>query len=108
LRFTSPLKLFTYMASGVPIVTSDLPSIREVVDEKSAFLVPADNPDALAEGIMQALENTEDATRRAGAARVLLPGYTWAKRAERILAFLEAPSFAKASDGQADVIGYLS
>lgn len=107
-RFTSPLKLFTYMASGVPIVTSDLPSIREVVDEKSAFFVPADNPHALAEGIMQVLGNTEDAARRAVAARALIPRYTWAKRAERILAFLEAPSFAKASDGQADVIGYFA
>ena len=89
-RFTSPLKLFTYMASGVPIVTSDLPSIREVIDEKSAFFVPADSPQALAEGIMQALGNTEDAARRAAAARVLIPRYTWAGRADRILAFLEA------------------
>src|SRR3989344_3497342 len=88
-RFTSPLKLFTYMASGVPIVTSDLPSIREVIDEKVAFFVPADNPDALAEGIMQALENMGDATRRAHAARALLLDYTWTKRAKRIVAFLE-------------------
>ncbi len=89
-RFTSPLKLFTYMASNVPIVTSDLPSIREVVDEKTAFLVPADNPDALAEGIMLALRNTEDAARRAARARALLDGYTWDERAKRILAFLNA------------------
>ena len=89
-RFTSPLKLFTYMASGVPIVTSDLPSIREVVDEKSAFFVPADNPNALAEGIMQALENTDDAARRAASARALLNDYTWTRRVERILAFLKA------------------
>ncbi len=89
-RFTSPLKLFTYMASGVPIVTSDLPSIREVVDEESALFVPADDPHALAEGIMQVLGNTEDAARRAAAARALIPRYTWAKRAERILAFLKA------------------
>lgn len=87
-RFTSPLKLFSYMASGVPIVTSDLPSIREVVDETSVFFVPADDPHALAEGIMQALGNTEDAARRAAAARALIPDYTWTKRAERILAFL--------------------
>ena len=92
-RFTSPLKLFTYMASGVPIVTSDLPSIREVVDEKSAFFVPADDSRALAEGIMQALENTADAARRAHIARALLLDYTWTKRAERILAFLKVQTW---------------
>src|SRR3989304_2238961 len=30
-RFTSPLKLFEAMASGRPIVASDLPSLREVL-----------------------------------------------------------------------------
>lgn len=89
-RFTSPLKLFTYMASGVPIVASDLPSIHEVVNEKSVFFVPADDPDALATGIMHALENPEDAVRRAASARALLGDYTWTKRAEHILAFLKA------------------
>ena len=28
---TSPLKLFEYMASDVPIIASDLPSIREIL-----------------------------------------------------------------------------
>lgn len=89
-RLTSPLKLFTYMASGVPVVASDLPSIREVVDETSVFFVPADDPNALAEGIMRALENIGEARQRAAAARALILGYTWEKRAERILVFLKA------------------
>ena len=39
----SPLKLFEYMASKRAIIISDLPALREVIDEKSAILVSADN-----------------------------------------------------------------
>ena len=43
-RWMSPMKMFEYMASGVPIISSDLPVLREVlVDRKNAILVsPSD------------------------------------------------------------------
>ena len=41
-RYTSPLKLFEYLALGRPIIASDLPSIREVLTHgETALLVPA-------------------------------------------------------------------
>ena len=44
-EFTSPLKLFEYMASGRPIVASDLPSLREVLaDGRNALLVEPATP----------------------------------------------------------------
>ncbi len=85
LRYTSPLKLFAYMASGKPIVASDLPSIHEVLSEHEAFFVESDNAQALADGIVQAL-TASDAPARAVAARAKVTEYTWDKRAERILA----------------------
>jgi teichuronic acid biosynthesis glycosyltransferase TuaC len=54
-RNTSPLKLFAYMASGVPIVSSDVPAVREVLSEDSAVFVKPDDPQALADGVMVAL-----------------------------------------------------
>jgi glycosyltransferase involved in cell wall biosynthesis len=81
--FTSPLKLFAYMASGVPIVASDLPSLREVLDEDSATLVRPDSPEALASGIRRALV---DGATQAARALALVQAYTWHRRAERILA----------------------
>lgn len=84
-KYTSPLKLFTYMASGVPIVASDLPSLREVLSEKNAYLVPADTPEALAQGIQEALAHPEDANARAMQARADVQEYTWEKRAQKIL-----------------------
>ncbi|HYF28799.1 MAG TPA: glycosyltransferase family 4 protein [Candidatus Paceibacterota bacterium] len=87
-RHTSPLKLFAYLASGTPLVASDLPSIREVVDEASVTLVAPDDPAALAAGIASVLADPEAAAVRAARARELVQDYTWEKRAERLLAFI--------------------
>jgi len=83
-RFTSPLKLFTYMASGRPIVASDLPSIREVLDESCAYFVPPDDAQALARAIGAALEDSAS-PQKAARARELVVSYTWSARAEMIL-----------------------
>ncbi len=87
-RFTSPLKLFTYMASGKPIVASDLPSLREVISDETAFFVEPDNADALAEGIKEVIDHKEESARRAERARRDVEQYTWEARAKNILAFL--------------------
>lgn len=85
-RFTSPLKLIAHMASGRPIVASDLPSIRELVDEQSAVLVPADDPKSLALGIIEALERPEIA----GRAHMRVQALDWSKRAEGIRTFISS------------------
>jgi glycosyltransferase involved in cell wall biosynthesis len=87
-HFTSPLKLFSYMASGVPVVVSDLPSIREVVDEKSAFFFSPDDSVSLATTIKKALSD-ESAADKARAALQKVEAYTWTRRAENILAALK-------------------
>ena len=87
-RFTSPLKLFTYMASGIPIVASDLPSIREVLDERSACLVAPDDPRVLAEGIERLLADPAWAAHIAREAAERVKMYSWSKRAETIRDFI--------------------
>lgn len=82
--FTSPLKLLAYMASGKPIVASDLPSIREIVDEHSAFLVRPDDARALAQGIVQVLNDAERARALGERAQELVRQHDWSTRAERI------------------------
>jgi len=89
-KYTSPLKLFSYMASGRPIVASDLPSLREVLSEKNAFLVAPDDSEALAAGIRYALEHPEEAKKRATQALEDVKRYTWESRAKHILDFVEA------------------
>lgn len=87
--FTSPLKLFEYMASGRPIVASDLPSLREVLrDGENAVLVKPDDSKALAEGIQTILDDPALASRLAVQARRDVTAYTWEQRAEKIMGFI--------------------
>ena len=87
-RDTSPMKLFEYMASGVPVVASDVPSLREVVNDRNAFLVVPNDPILLAEKVRHVLANSGEASTRAASARADVKNYTWDKRAEGILQFL--------------------
>lgn len=84
-RFTSPLKLFTYMASGKPIVASDLPSIREVLNDSSAFWFKPDDANDCARAIAEVFTNSVAAGDQAKTARALVEKYSWDSRARRIL-----------------------
>jgi len=88
-KYTSPLKLFEYMASGSPIVASDVPSIREVLSDEAAFFVTPDNADALAEVINKVIHNPESAITRAEQAQKLVQQYSWDVRAELVVAVLQ-------------------
>lgn len=87
-RYTSPLKLFEYMAAKRPIVASDLPAIREVLSEETAVLVAPGDPQALAEGVRKVISDQELARRIAGRAYEAVQQYSWESRAEKILEFV--------------------
>jgi len=84
-RFTSPLKLFEYMAANRPIVASDLPAIREVLrHEDTALLVEPGNPEALAAAIGRLLDDRVLRSALAAAAARAVGDYSWDRRAERL------------------------
>lgn len=84
-RFTSPMKLFAYLAARKPIIAADVPSSREVLQESDAIFVLPDNPDALAEAIMRVAEMTSvERISLAESAHNRASAYTWDARA-RIL-----------------------
>lgn len=85
-HFTSPLKVFTAMASGVPIVASDIPSLHEVLDETTANYFEADNPSSLAEQIVK-IETDQTAPHKATKAKIKVAELTWYNRAKQIIEF---------------------
>ena len=67
----TPFKIFTYLASGRPLVATRIPTHTQLLDDTIAFLVEP-TPEGLASGIHAALDHPEDAAARAGRARDLL------------------------------------
>ena len=88
-HYTSPLKLFEYMASGKAIVASDLPSLREILDENTAFFVEPDNAESLRLGIQKLFKNGVQAAQLGNAAHTKVQNYTWEKRAKYISKFIQ-------------------
>lgn len=89
-RWTSPLKIFEYMACGKAILCSDLPVLREILteDETALFLPPSD-PGAWSRAL-QVLADDAERRERLGreARRVLEEHYTWAARARQVISGL--------------------
>jgi glycosyltransferase involved in cell wall biosynthesis len=65
-----PLVVLEAMEAGLPVVASRVSGIPEVVEDgKTGWLVPPEDPDALAAALAGALGNPEEARRRGGEGR---------------------------------------
>jgi glycosyltransferase involved in cell wall biosynthesis len=87
-HYTSPMKLFEYMASGRPIVASDLPSLREILNEDNAIFAKADDAKSLAEAIMKILRFVDRGQSLGVRAQKDVAVYSWESRAKAIYSFL--------------------
>ncbi len=86
----SPLKMFEYMAMGVPVISVDRPALREILPPEGALYVPPDDGAALEAALRQVLADPEQAGQRAARALLAVRQYTYGWRAERILQVVEA------------------
>lgn len=82
-RFFSSMKMYEYMASNRPIISSDLPVIHEVLDYSSAVYCPPDDAGAWERAIRELLSSPEKAAGLAANARQQVEAYTWKARAAR-------------------------
>jgi glycosyltransferase involved in cell wall biosynthesis len=67
-----PVVLLEAMAAGLPVVTTAVSGIPEIVDEAVGWVVPPDDPAALAAAIRAALDDPAEAQRRGAAGRARL------------------------------------
>jgi glycosyltransferase involved in cell wall biosynthesis len=84
-QFASPMKVFEYLATGRAILSSDLPVLREVLSEKNAVLLPAEDTDAWERALRELVEDPERRELLAQQGREDASRYTWTERAKKSL-----------------------
>jgi hypothetical protein len=83
----SPMKMFEYLGSGVPIISSDLPVLREVLtDGRNALLVASADAHAWVSALDRLIEDDQLARQLGAQGHAdYLARHTWDARARRLL-----------------------
>ena len=84
-RYLSPMKLFEYLACERPIISSDLPVLREVLHAENSLLLPCDDIDAWVSALHKLETDPGLCQRLAARARQDAQQYTWEARVRKIL-----------------------
>ncbi|MCX6214038.1 glycosyltransferase family 4 protein [Spirosoma sp.] len=82
-------KLFEYMALGLPVITSDFPLYRDIVDRHHCgFCVSPHDPAQLADSLAYLIENPDEARRMGQRGRQAVEQlYNWSTEAGKLLQF---------------------
>lgn len=87
-----PIKLFEYMACGKPVIASDFPVVREVVEEgRCGVLVDPLNKGEISK-VMQDLMNHPDIAKKMGknGQKIVAERYNWGRMEKKLLALYES------------------
>ena len=85
-RFALPNKLFEYFMAGVPVLASDLPEIRRVVDAFDVgVLVDPSRVDDVASGLRKLVDNVELRTSLALNTSAVLKTYSWEQASQEFV-----------------------
>ena len=83
--YASPMKMFDYMACRRAILSSDLPVIREILNERNGVLCPPEDPHAWSAAFSRLMGDESLRKQLAEQAWADVQDYTWQKRAARAL-----------------------
>ncbi|MBN1483624.1 MAG: glycosyltransferase family 4 protein [Chloroflexia bacterium] len=90
--FWSPLKVFEYMAMGLPVVTTDVPPLNRIVRPgQEGLLVNEGDMAGLAQAMERLLDSPEEAGKMGRRARERVAAeYSWTRHCQRLERVLEA------------------
>jgi glycosyltransferase involved in cell wall biosynthesis len=88
---SQPVKLFEYMAAGIPVIAADFPRFRRIVEtEGCGVCVPSCDLDAIAAAIDHLLAHPEEARAMGRRGRALmLKSYSWESEERALLRLYE-------------------
>lgn len=91
-HYFSPLKVYEYLAAGLPVLASATGEIPEVIEHGvTGLLVPGSNPAALAEALVRLVTDPQLSRRMGAAARATAEQqHTWGARAAEVLKAVSA------------------
>jgi glycosyltransferase involved in cell wall biosynthesis len=81
----NPMKMFEYMAVGRPIISADLPAIREVLNDSLAVYCPPGDVGAWKSAVVALASDPDRRAALAQNARGEVEKYTWVRRARKAL-----------------------
>ncbi len=97
-KYTSPLKVFEYMAAGTPILASNIGSVSEILNSENAMLFDPEDEDSVVRGLDRLLSDRLLAAQMAEQAySQVLSKFSWEKRVDYILQQLFESSQASKS-----------
>ncbi len=86
--YMCPVKLFEYMASSRPIIVTDLPSVREFLNDNQVAFIQPEEPEILSRKIEELIKDEELSKKLCKNAFDEVKKYSWRKGAEEIVSFI--------------------
>jgi glycosyltransferase involved in cell wall biosynthesis len=89
-RYTSPMKVFEYLASGRPVLASKTPAFTSVLTEDECYFFEPDSSTDLVRAIKEMYSSANLNTTMATLGKMRAGNHTWRARAQRIISFMKA------------------
>ena len=88
-KWMSPMKMFEYLSCNIPLISSDLPVLKEVLDHKrNCILVECNNINEWSKEVNELLDNKNLAAHISkNGFNDFVEKFTWDKRAEKLIGF---------------------